>query len=486
MSSNASPWLLWQCTSGHTQIAVSLSLLAVSVAAYLGYGDPPLNGLAEEIMARTPATLANRLLENLGDFARPAAVLGAYALLLFGSLLVAGALNTGRHLGLVAGPLMAVAVTATAHVFGLNSAWLVGGLAAVFYLVVRRWHWPSVSPSDKSKRDFLRLSLLGGAAVLLTASTTFGVSLARNLAIDKDGGRRLFPWQNPHPRDPLYAAAPKPEVDEVRDFYLMSKNVNDPTIDEARWSLKITDLAGEERRFSLGDLEGMPRTDLWATLRCVSNTVSSRLMGTALFSGVALRDLLSNAGEGSFVRFRGDDGQEESLALSELLEVPTMLAYAMNGRELSEGHGCPLRLLVPGRYGFKSVKWLTQIHVEPEFENGTWEDRGWSADAVVKTMSRIDGVVQGTDGSRVAFGVAYGGLRGIQRVEVRVDEGDWLEAECLEPLSPESWVLWRHALETASGRLTVRAVDGEGGEQPADPQGPFPDGAQGLHSISFG
>ncbi len=472
-------------------LAVSAAVLALSISGYLGFGEPPLNGLAEEIMARTPALLADRLLDLFGAIARPAAVLGAFSFV----LIVAG---VSGGMAALRGRIRLLAVVtwcggmALLGAFGLDSAFGLILLGIGFFAMV-----VDMSPKHReatkyhhTRRSFVRYAVVGAAGVMVTANSVFFVALAKQLTIGRDGGRRLFEWLDPSGEDARFAAAPMPVVQEVRDFYVMSKNVEDPRIVAERWQLEIRGDIGRAALFTLEELQAMPRVDYYCTMRCVSNAADSkRWMSTALFTGVELRVVLEEAGlpPGSIsgLMFRAQDGHEESHAWNELQDspAPAIIAYAMNGRELSQAHGYPARLLVPGQYGFRNVKWLTEIRTRDGERDGTWERRGWDA-ADVHTCSFCDGVAENADG-RFAFGVAYSPL-GIEAVEVRIDSGEWQAAELSTPLSDVAWVAWRLPVSVARGEITVRAIAKDGSRQIEDATDPHPGGATGLQTISFG
>jgi hypothetical protein len=160
----------------------------------------------------------------------------------------------------------------------------------------------------------------------------------------------------------------------------------------------------------------------------------------------------------------------------------------MNGTTLPREHGFPCRLYVPGLYGEKNVKWLQEIELTDQDYRGFWQERGWTDVAIVNTVSIIDtprGTVLGDTGVVAIGGIAFAGDRGISRVQVRIDDGDWLDAD-LEPNEPALiWQRWRYDWRPALGtyRLTVRAFDGAGNPQDETERPPHPDGMTGLHSV---
>jgi hypothetical protein len=190
------------------------------------------------------------------------------------------------------------------------------------------------------------------------------------------------------------------------------------------------------------------------------------------------------------VAFWGSDGHVDSVPLALALGDHALLAYGMNGAWLPRAHGYPLRALVPGLYGFKNVKWLRAVEVVEGDYLGHWQQRGWTQTAVIHTTARID-VVRPLAGRRLLVaGVAFGGARGVRRVDVRLGGGPWHPAVLhTPPLSGMTWVQWQVllALPAAGGTATVeaRATDGRGHLQEATARPSFPDGPTGLHSVTI-
>jgi DMSO/TMAO reductase YedYZ molybdopterin-dependent catalytic subunit len=480
--------------------AMALALLAVWAAARVSPLRFPPDVVAEWMMARTPADLANVLLERLGMVARPAAVLGGFACY----LALAHALGLAeRLLNVRRSPyprwLSWLLLPALGMVWGLLARILdqpplpnalLLALFSAGWLVLRpdSASVPMPISDGPSRRRVLRAATLSGGAVLLSANVIFLHALARGLRGVRLGGEPLFRFTPPAPRVEGFALAGlSTEVTPVPGFYTMSKNVADPVIAAGDWSLRVGGLVRDELRLAYDELLTLPRHDQYVTLRCVSNRVDGRLMSTALFSGVRVRDLLERAGldpAAGTVVFRSPDGHADSLDLGRALADETLIAYAMNGRTLSREHGFPARLLAPGLYGFKHVKWLTEIEVISGPFTGHWQALGWTATARVKTMARVDRARR--EGAAVlAAGVAYAGDRGIRRVQVRGDDGPWQDAVLhAPPLSSLAWTQWRAELPPDTRTVTVRAVDGTGDPQPEAARGQFPDGAQGLHRVT--
>jgi hypothetical protein len=238
----------------------------------------------------------------------------------------------------------------------------------------------------------------------------------------------------------------------------------------------------------------MPAVSQAITLECISNLVAGDLIGTSLWTGVRLADVLARAGlrdDARAIHVTAADGFYESVPLADARDPRTLLVYAMNHEPLPFEHGFPLRIYIPDRHGMKLPKWITQLSVRDHDGPGYWVDRGWSATAIPHTTSVID-----TVGSSMMLGeaqivpiggIAYAGARGISKVEVRVDDGPWQEAKLVAPpLSPLCWVLWRYDWPYRPGRHTfrVRAYDGTGALQEVREQPPHPNGATGLHALA--
>jgi DMSO/TMAO reductase YedYZ molybdopterin-dependent catalytic subunit len=279
------------------------------------------------------------------------------------------------------------------------------------------------------------------------------------------------------------------EVTPTADFYQVSKNIIDPDVDVNSWSLKIGGLVERPMQLSYADIKAMDAIEQYATLECISNRVGGDLIGNAQWKGIRLRTVLERAGIQPSVRdviLRAADGYSDSIPLERALQDGTLLVYEMNGAPLTPTHGFPVRLLVPGIYGMKNVKWITQIELVDYDYKGYWQERGWDDRAEYKTMSRID--IPETSASRAGTtvaGIAFAGDRGISRVEVSTNGGvTWEPAQLRAPLSPYSWVLWQHPWtphQAATVELLVRATDGRGETQTAKRAEPIPDGASGYH-----
>ncbi|HEX5734653.1 MAG TPA: molybdopterin-dependent oxidoreductase [Blastocatellia bacterium] len=279
------------------------------------------------------------------------------------------------------------------------------------------------------------------------------------------------------------------EITPNDDFYVVSKNPFDPRVDQKSWRLQISGLV--ERPFSLSfdEIKALPPVDQYSTLCCISNDVGGDLIGNALWRGVRLKDLIDQAGlkaEAVDIVLRASDGYSDSIPVSRALADGNILVYEMNGEPLSVAHGFPVRLIVPGIYGKKNVKWITEIEAVGYDYKGFWQSRGWDDRAVYKTMSRIDAPEGTVSGSATIAGIAFAGDRGISKVEVSLDGGNtWEQAEIKPALSEYSWVLWHKEWNPARvGRhlIKVRATDKTGTTQAAAYAPPYPNGSSGYDS----
>ena len=261
------------------------------------------------------------------------------------------------------------------------------------------------------------------------------------------------------------------------------------------WDLKITGKVDHPLTLSLDQIRKRPTIRRIITLSCIGNPVGGHALGNAEWEGVSLKDLLDEADPDFFTKtliFKGADGYHDSIPLSRGRHHAALLAHTMNGEPLPREHGFPLRLLVPGLYGIKQVKWIREIEVSNERHTGYWEKRNWSRDGTVKIISRIDfpkndSRVRGS--KTVLRGIAFAGDRGIQYVQISTDgERSWSLAQLEKPLSPYSWVFWSFPMELPRrGRysIAVRAADQYSGIQHDGQRDPFPSGTSGIHRIQF-
>ena len=278
-------------------------------------------------------------------------------------------------------------------------------------------------------------------------------------------------------------------------FYCVTKNVVDPKVNVDLWHLEVNGLVQNRTTWRFQDLVGFPAREQQTTLMCISNGLDAGLISNAIWKGIPLRDLLDQAvpfSNAARVRLHGVDNYADTIPLEKAMKATTLLAYEMNGVRLPHRHGYPLRVVVPGYFGEKHVKWLTRIELTDPNAKGFYETQGWGPDFITPTRSRID--VPDYD-SRFSIsqlqqpievkGIAYGGDRGISRVEVSFDGGkSWRDAEIYYSGGDLAWSLWKTSWTPAAAGdylLVVRATNGEGDVQEwYEDRGPF-SGVAGLH-----
>jgi DMSO/TMAO reductase YedYZ molybdopterin-dependent catalytic subunit len=376
--------------------------------------------------------------------------------------------------------------------------------AALAGALVLRFMIGTEAPTDGLAANSSRRQFIAQAAGVGAVAAVAGL-----------GGRRLIIARSEQVRESvalpvadLTVPAPPPEsmfssiadltpiVVPNDEFYRIDTALVVPRPDPETWSLKITGMVDNEVEFSLDDLMHRSLYEDYVTISCVSNEVGGHLVGNAKWTGVRLVDLLDEAGvqDGAEQVFsRSVDGWTSGFPIELVYDGrDPLLAIGMNGEPLPPNHGFPARLIVPGLYGYVSAtKWIEEIELTTwDGVDGYWVPRGWSKEGPIKTQSRID---HPRDGERVSeapvvlAGVAWAPTRGIDRVEVQVDDGDWVECELTTPLSGKAWVQWRAEVTAGSGehRARVRATDGTGETQTSEEHRPAPNGATGRHEIRF-
>lgn len=379
---------------------------------------------------------------------------------------------------------------------------------------------PAGSPTDPpaSRRSFLAMA--GGLGVAAVAGGAVGRSLlagrADAAAAALDGGAGASPGPGasagaagaiPQAVDPAGPVPPDasfglagitPVVVPNNAFYRIDTALFVPSVDVATWSLRVFGMVDREVRLKFADLVQLPLIERYVTIACVSNEVGGDLVGNAKWTGVRLSDVLEMAGVkagATQIVPRSVDGWTAGFPTAWITDPShprdALIAVKMNDAPLPVQHGFPARLIVPGLYGYVSAtKWLSEIELTTlEAFDAYWVPRGWAKEAPILTQSRID--VPRAD-ARVAAGpVAVGGVawapdRGVAKVEVRVDGGDWQTATLATELSAATWVQWRWTWQATPGRhsIEVRATDGTGDVQTDRLTRPNPDGARGHHQVS--
>jgi len=499
----------------------------------LGFPFPPL-AIFQLLIAPVPGSIQSVMVETFREYAKYsafavssaiyAALYGVIAVFLgllfkgdvqrkleiatFVSTIIPTAICLGLQLQL-ASAFSAISslygwVLAILLALGVN---LVYAKTAIRYAIGHTGGSSRISPPPTSRRGFLTKAVIGVALLgVLGIAFRVGLSLFSNQAVVTSSNSVPV---NPQPepvstdvpgifRDARLSDLVGSEVTDNRVFYRVDIDPIPPKLNEASWTLKVHGEVKSPLTLTNSDLSKLPTVDQYTTLECISNTIdpAGGLISNAKWTGVQLSRLLNQAGifpQARYVIFRCGDGYSVGIPVEHALLPNAILAYKMNDATLPDDHGFPLRAIVPGIYGMMNAKWITEIEVTDQAYVGYWQERGWSNDARIKTISILD--FDGANGTtRVPVnqitpigGVAFAGDRGISKVEISFDGGKtWNEATLKQPRSPSSWVLWAYEW-TPSNRGTVtivtRAYDGKGQLQDSTVTDPFPDGASGYSSI---
>jgi len=497
-------------------------------------GSDPLIVAAQWLIDAVPGSVATWAIETLGKDAQPTLVAGVVLGLVVASVVAGAAMAylepTRRWQSRVRTATALFVVLATAVGFraaggGLSIRW---ALASTFALVPPAALW--LAGTDEMAPTGRRRALrgiggaVGGVAVAGAVSRAFG---GPGFGSGPQPGESLDPIDEktavgtttPAPTPPIdrgalssrrevgnvvissadadadfgfsFAGMPA-RVGSASDHYVVDKAISTPRINTDEWSLTVEGSVDRQLSYSYSDLLDHPETrEMTVTTVCISNGVGGGLIGTVDWRVVPVRALLSEAGVGAEavdVVTKAADGYSEALPWSVVRDrEDIVIAVGMDDGALPQEHGFPARLLVPGRYGMKSTKWVQGIRVKSSDHRAYWEQRGWDEEAVVNTLSYVRAIQR--RGDRIAVGgVAYAGRRDVDRVEVSVDDGEtWTDATLENPPSEHAWRRWRHVFDRpdrAPLDVVVRATDGEGDRQTSERTRSHPGGSTGWHSVS--
>lgn len=491
-------------------VAAAIASLVVAVPLWWAAGTPllPLE-VADGIFSVMPIAVVELGVGLLGPWAKRLAfagcVVGYVVILAFAAMLYARwRPRPSRATGLAFGAAVWLVASLTVvplvggGPFGVwwGPAWWAAALAlaasglaygaALAELLARFEHDEELARSGvrlASRRTLMNGLVGAGVAVVVVEA---GRSVANFFGWGGDarvsGGSGVFPDVDGLSR----------EVTPAADFFHVSKNVFDPDAPPRNWRLEVGGLVANPREYTIDELRAIPPAEAYATLACISNFVGGDLISNGLWRGVAFADLLRDAGvaEGAVdVVFTAFDGYTDSITVERAMQPGSLLAYELNGAPLEAESGAPLRLVAPGIFGMKNVKWISKIELSGVDYKGYWQRRGWDDRAEYKTMSRVDIARAGRAGEPATVaGIAFAGDRGVSRVEVSTDGGrSWNDAVLREPLSPFTWVLWQLPWAPAAAgtyRVVVRATDGRGEVQTERQAPPVPSGSTGWHGVN--
>ncbi len=367
---------------------------------------------------------------------------------------------------------------------------------------------PLVESIDR--RNFL-IRLGGATAAITLVGAGLGAALRRSsapanevaIATNTTSGAALQPWSAthklPNDGDPVIPApGTRPELTPVGDHYRIDINTIPPRISESEWKLSVIGLVDKPFEMTLADLKSKYQPiDEFVTLACISNPLAGELTSTTRWTGVKLKDFVADMHlkpNATYLKITSADNFDEFVDIETInKDERLMLAYEWDGLPLAVDHGFPLRVYIPNHYGMKQPKWITTIEAVEGWQEGWWVRRGWDKDAIMEATSVIDTVavndtITNKDNAKLIpiGGIAHAGSRGISKVELKIDDADWIEAQIRKPMSDVTWVIWRYDWPFTQGShtFTVRCTDGAGALQKEVDQGPGPGGATGWHSVS--
>ncbi|MEV6700992.1 sulfite oxidase [Streptomyces sp. NPDC051453] len=480
----------------------------------------PVVAVGGAAVDRTPTALKEWAIRNFATNDKLVLQLGIVAVLALLAVVLGLVAVRHRRVGsagvLLFGVIGALAATTRPDSTGIADAVpsVVGALVGAWLLYAlsgRARSTPTEEPSERStepgwdRRGFITLATAAAAV-----STGAGL-LARSSrgtqdvnAVSSRNGVQLPVPASPGKPTPAKAQLAIPGIGAFttsnKDFYRVDTALVVPMVDAMKWRLRIHG-KGVTRPVTLtfDDLLRRPLIERALTLTCVSNEVGGPLIGNARWIGVRLADVLaesgvrppSKGGPADQLVARSVDGMTIGSPVEDIMDGrDSMLALGMNGQPLPFAHGFPVRMLVPGLYGYVSAcKWIEDIELTTFADyDAYWVKRDWAQQAPVKTESRIDTPKPSASrkaGTVMVAGVAWAQHRGIEKVEVRVDDGPWERATLAAEDTRDTWRQWSYPWQATSGghRLTVRATDGTGRTQTAKHADPLPDGASGYHSI---
>jgi DMSO/TMAO reductase YedYZ molybdopterin-dependent catalytic subunit len=523
--------------AGFLSAAVALGV-AELLAGLVGPASSPVVAVGDVVITLTPEPVKAFAIRTFGEDDKIALVVGTLVLIALLSLVV-GVLALRRlrlgQAGIALFGLLGVVAAVTGPAGGLLDGVpsFFGGLAGALALgaLISRLtvptpadaapaHPEAAADEDAAVLDRLR-QVLGSTDRKGTGMDRRGFFVASGVAagvaaVGGGAGRllqRRFDVADaraglslPTPTDPAPAlpagADLSAEVDGLtplftgnRDFYRVDTALSVPQIRPADYRLRVGGMVDGARTWTLDDLFGRPDViERDITLTCVSNEVGGQLAGTARWIGVPLGDFLREHGvrdTSTQLLCRSSDGMTIGAPTRSALEVEdAMLAFGMNGEPLPVQHGFPVRMIIPGLYGYVSAcKWLVGIEATTyEAVDAYWTERDWAAAGPIKISSRIDvpaPLRSFAAGRRPIAGVAWAQTRGIERVEVKVDDEDWVAADLAPAVDADLWRQWVLPYDFRPGRheLTVRAVGADGEVQAEERAAPFPSGSTGWHSI---
>ena len=480
------------------------------VGAFISPSASPLLAVGSGAIDLTPTWLKDFAVRAFGNYDK-AVLLSGMAVVIAVIGVAAGLISRRSRipglaliavLGVIAG--VAVLSRPTAGSFDVLAPLAALITSASTFAALHRLARLSYSETRDGSARIPRRALLAGSAVVAAGAgiaAAGGQLVARRSGVEvsRQAVGRIVPTvpAPPIPRGADFATDGSPTfITPNRDFYRVDVNLTLPRLRAEDWRLRIHGMVDRETTLSFSDLTSRRLIERPLTMTCVSNEIGGPYISTANFTGVLVADILADAGVQ-----RGADQAFTTSVDGWTCGTPTvaltdpagkaMLVIGMNGEPLPIEHGFPVRMVVPGLYGFVSAtKWITDLELTTfQARQAYWLQRGWARRALIKTMSRIDspGPFERVSPDTPITGVAWAQTRGIDKVEVRIDHGEWRPAELSVEVSVDTWRMFRLRGRWARGAhvAEVRATDKSGYTQTADRAAPIPDGATGWHSVRF-
>ncbi|WP_189830347.1 molybdopterin-dependent oxidoreductase [Streptomyces zaomyceticus] len=501
-------------------LLAAFTALAVAelVAGLVRPAAGPVTVVGGAVIDRTPAAVKDFAIRAFGANDKIVLQLGILAVLALFAVALGILALSHRRAGAVGVLLFGIVGAATAlsrpDTTGagdvLPSA--VGSVAGALVLCVLAWkavpmpaHADQEGAGGWSRRNFLTAAgVTAVAAASAGALGRFFTGRQGQGAVASREGLVLPAPSSPAPALPAGVQLKVPGITTFTTpnsgFYRVDTALTVPKVDAGTWRLRIH---GKEvtrpRTYTLDQLLARPLIERDITLTCVSNEVGGPYVGNARWLGVPLADLLKEAGvrppskggTADQLVARSVDGMTLGSPVEDVMDGrDAMLAVGMNGEPLPFDHGFPVRMLVPGLYGYVSAcKWIESIELTTfDAYDPYWVKRRWARRAPIKTQSRIDApkpFARPAAGTVTVAGVAWAQHRGITRVQIRIDDGPWQDADLAAQAGTDTWRQWSYRWKATPGghNLTVRATDGTGQDQTEQRTRTIPDGASGWHSV---
>jgi DMSO/TMAO reductase YedYZ molybdopterin-dependent catalytic subunit len=510
-----------------------LAVAELLVGAVRGSSSPVI-AVGQKVIDLVPLPLKNWAVETFGTSDKVVLVVTTLFLVFLAGIAIGGLAMEGRRVaasvgcGLVSAVGVASVLTRPDPTIGKIAPILVGGvvsLAVLWWLAPRISAPAEVAPREPvatlgdtsaepalsytpmivpgfgtaDRRQFVTRGL--GAAAIAAFAGGAGRLLQRRFSVTDERAALALPDAATRPaalppNADLGVTGLSPFVTPNGEFYRIDTALVVPQLSKDDWWLRIHGMVENELELTFDDLLAREQIEAYTTLACVSNPTGGPYVGNALWQGVRVADLIAEAGvdpASTQLLSTSVDGWTCGTPVSSLNDGRNaMLAIAMNGEPLPAEHGYPVRMVVPGEYGYVSAtKWVVEWEFTTwEATEAYWVPRGWSQQAPMKTMTRIEvpNHDEAVDAGTVTIaGSAWAVHRGVSAVEVRVDGGEWQRAELGGVPSPDTWRKWVVEIDVDPGEYVIeaRTTDGTGAVETEEVADVAPNGASGYDRITL-